>query len=338
MTIYPLALYFNTCLLGNNFRQIAIDWMENVARLGFPTAIAWAAPIPPPGEAMHPGGLEQALQELSVQEGTDNMPTSIDFDLGDDSHAYIYQKREEKNIWLCNLDVYITNTNYSQIPQFINAAASLCRHFLSKRQMTKAKLSRYGGGLSCIPEVPIAGNRNSLIITTQAEVEQNYDLPEAFFSAWDSMEQYGDKYLLLRGMDCSDDLSFLSEIIDRQWNMARAAKPGLTKYFLPHPKPEEIPIFQTEESYLNIVGYIPAEKVVEYACWVDPGFHIQGWEIYNVSELIEVEKLEDGRPVDTVRIVFPNREMAEREKRPLLDIGAQVWYYNPVGETEQIIE
>jgi hypothetical protein len=30
--------------------------------------------------------------------------------------------------------------------------------------------------------------------------------------------------------------------------------------------------------------------------------------------------------------------MAEREKRPLLDIGAQVWYYNPVGETEQIIE
>jgi hypothetical protein len=69
-----------------------------------------------------------------------------------------------------------------------------------------------------------------------------------------------------------------------------------------------------------------------------PRLHIQGWEIYNVSELIEVEKLEDGRPVDTVRIVFLNREMAEREKRPLLDIGAQVWYYNPVGETEQIIE
>jgi hypothetical protein len=58
MALYPTVLYFETCLLGNTLRRITIDWMENVVQLGFPIAIARAAPIPPLGGSMHPGGLE----------------------------------------------------------------------------------------------------------------------------------------------------------------------------------------------------------------------------------------------------------------------------------------
>lgn len=103
MTLYPDNLFLSTSLLGATLKQVTRDWMENLARLGFPTALAWAAPVPPPGGSMHPGGLEQALQALMVQEKFDNIPSSIDFDLGDDSHAYIYQKHDNKNVWGCGL-------------------------------------------------------------------------------------------------------------------------------------------------------------------------------------------------------------------------------------------
>jgi hypothetical protein len=59
---------------------------------------------------------------------------------------------------------------------------------------------------------------------------------------------------------------------------------------------------------------------------------------YNVWELIQAKGLEDGNPVDPVRVVFLNQEKTQREKRSLLEIGAQVRYYNRVEETEQITQ
>ncbi len=59
---------------------------------------------------------------------------------------------------------------------------------------------------------------------------------------------------------------------------------------------------------------------------------------YNVWELIQAKELEDGNPVDAVRFVFLNQEKTQREKRALLEIGAQVRYYNRLGETEQITQ
>ena len=348
MAVYPAYIELKTCLLGKKgqFKQVTVEWMKNLAQLGLPDVTAcaspsWEAYTPLPGGAINPGELEKIWSTLiSLAEGYDSnyRKDSFCFKFIDGSNTRIYQVINEKDFWQCELSIEISQNNTSQIPQYLPAAAELCRHYLLTNKLHQAQLYRAYGGLSIPPDPPLAGNRNTLIVTTQLEVEQNYDYPEAFFSAWDNIEQYGDKYLLMRGLDYSDDVSFLSHTIHHQWAMARSAKPGLTKYFLARPKPEEIPIIQTEESYLNIVGYIPSQKVVEYTCWVDPDFHIQGWEIYNIWELIQDKKLEDGSPVDTVRVIFLNREMAEREKRPLLDIGAQVWYYNPVGETEQIIE
>ena len=39
----------------------------------------------------------------------------------------------------------------------------------------------------------------------------------------------------------------------------------------------------------------------------------------------------------TIRIVFLEEWMAEQEKRPLLDIGCHVWFYDD-GELNEILE
>ena len=341
MTLYPFFLCLEVDLLGDSLIQVTREWMENINHQGFPSVISWACPLPSMDDPRTPGNLEQALQYLIAEPDYDNIKDGVRFDLEGGCSACIFFRKinyNNRDAWSCELRMNITDTNSSQIPEFLEAAASLCRHFLSQGQLNWARVYRLGSrGLGCIPYPPLAAGDTHLIVVTSAQIESNYEQTEVFWQAWDNIEQYQDQYLLTRGLSCVDDVSFLAHIMEWQWQLARGAKPGVTKHYRKL-NPEEMPVYQTEESYLNLVGYIPSQKVVEYTCWVDPDFHIQGWEIHEVWKLVDVKKLKDGRQVDTVRIVFLNREMAEREKRPLLDIGAQVWYYNPVGETEQIIE
>jgi hypothetical protein len=41
---------------------------------------------------------------------------------------------------------------------------------------------------------------------------------------------------------------------------------------------------------------------------------------------VKARKDRDGHPVDTVRVVFAEEWMAHRERRPLLDVGARVYF------------
>jgi hypothetical protein len=250
--------------------------MENINHQGFPSVISWACPIPSMDDPRTPGNLEQALQYLIAEPDYDNIKDGFSFDLEGGSSACIFRKINcnNRDAWPCELRINITDTNSSQIPQFLEAAASLCRHFLSQGQLNRAELYRYGGGgLNCIPYPPLAAGNTHLKVVTSAQIESNYEQTEVFWQAWDNIEQYQDQYLLTRGLSCVDDVSFLAHIIEWQWQLARGAKPGVTKHY-GKLKPEEMPVYQTEESYLNLVGYIPSQKVVEYTCWVDPGFHI----------------------------------------------------------------
>ena len=51
----------------------------------------------------------------------------------------------------------------------------------------------------------------------------------------------------------------------------------------------------------------------------------------DLSVFIDVHDVDPsrGRPVDTVRIVFLEEWMARRERRPLLDVGARVFFMDP---------
>jgi hypothetical protein len=96
---------------------------------------------------------------------------------------------------------------------------------------------------------------------------------------------------------------------------------------------------------LSYVGYEAATRTVEYAGFVartplarggeDPRFVLVR-EIHDLRALIAAKKDAEGRPVDTVRIVFPHEWMARQERRPLLDAGARVFYIDPKADAELV--
>ncbi|MGN6105663.1 MAG: hypothetical protein ACTHU0_11205, partial [Kofleriaceae bacterium] len=61
-------------------------------------------------------------------------------------------------------------------------------------------------------------------------------------------------------------------------------------------------------------------------CVLAEGDHLRGFEIYYLRSLVQNQRMQDGTPVTSVRVVFLEPWMAESEKRPLLDNGIHVFY------------
>jgi hypothetical protein len=337
MLLYPDSLDLDMRLQGNSLSELCQLCLPKLVEVGLPPIKEWEIPM---NTSRQSQGLEQKLEELRANTDDKDAPVTSHFILGDDIALYIDRRREQASVWNCSLNLFVKNHHTSEdLQSFLNSAVDFCKQLLRQTQVYNAVLRRQGGGGDFIPTVPVANKKTHLVLTTNSEVEQSYDQAEVFWKAgWSSIEEYGAKYLLLRGMNAIENLSFLSEVLPHQWDMARTAKPGLIKYYRPNPQPEEMEIFNAGEPRLNRVGYVKTEQLVEYTCYVEPDEHIQGWEIYKIRDLIKAGSLEDGRKVDGVRIVFPNCEMAEREKRPLLDVGAKVFYLNTSGEDVEITE
>lgn len=66
--------------------------------------------------------------------------------------------------------------------------------------------------------------------------------------------------------------------------------------------------------------------------------YIQGWEIFKIWIMLNKGQMKDGKEVKSVKVVFVNKEKAEREKKPLLEAGAKVIYMNEKGEEVEIRE
>jgi hypothetical protein len=47
---------------------------------------------------------------------------------------------------------------------------------------------------------------------------------------------------------------------------------------------------------------------------------------------MEAGETASGDPLNTVRVIFADRPMAFRERVPLLDAGAEVWYVDREGQ------
>lgn len=221
---------------------------------------------------------------------------------------------------------------------FLGEAASLCRTAAERTDAVKAQLIPVAGGATCIPAPPLVGHNSHIALTSEKEVEANYDSPETFWSiGWESIEELGSRRMLLRGMDVVGGPEFLRKIIDQQWLLARAAKPGKTAYFLPQPESSERGIFLSGTPRLHVVGYNQAERLVEYSCAMSRGDRIPGWQIYELWNLVQEGALSDGRLVETVRVVFFDQWAALQERRPLLDIGCRV-FHEAAGELRELTE
>lgn len=194
-----------------------------------------------------------------------------------------------------------------------------------------------------VPEPPLA-RANHLTTVTERQVVEAYDTPDYFWKMWDRVETVGDVRVCIRDLDALDDDSWLTKTFESTMGLVRLAKPKLTTYDMPS---RIVPAFAPWWEYgdfqdekagtpaLAYVGYETATRTVEltgfvtsppYARGGDNQRHVLIREIHELRALVKAKKDAEGRPIDTVRIVFPFEWMARQERRPLLDAGARVFY------------
>jgi hypothetical protein len=228
---------------------------------------------------------------------------------------------------------------YSEALAFLNEASKISRGIFESYpkafiEMKRNTVSHFA------PEPPLAKAHVYLTTLRKTEVEEKYDNPKIFYNSWDKIEGSNGILLCTRALECAESLEFKRKVYPHQWAMARAAKPKLTKYFVPQPQPEEMDFFNEESSILEPVGYDPEKQLIEYSAVLEPGQHLPPKDVYIIRHLARrKETLEpEPRPVESVRVAFPTREMAEGEARVLLDVGAKVIYLNARAEDEEITD
>ena len=284
-----------------------------------------------------PGGkkeksLERALLGLDDGAGGEDNTLSVGWEDGLSLEAALHPKRTAGKL---NLIVTLPVGKDRDFVQRSDQAGRLASFLASAFPVAEMFAVRSGGSkLRICPHPPLAITPWQMVFVSERSVAGSYDDPRAFWNAgWERREDFASGSLLVRGEFVDDDVAYLERVVPMQWKLARAAKAGLTKYFRPVYEDEVEAIYRQGESVLHPSGYVEGQRLAEFTCYVGADEHIPGWEIYGLWGIRKEGKLSDGRAVDTVRVVFADRDMALRERRPLLDIGARVFYdYTSITE------
>ncbi|HWO24162.1 MAG TPA: hypothetical protein VNO30_35710, partial [Kofleriaceae bacterium] len=227
---------------------------------------------------------------------------------------------------------------------WIQTMVQVARRTLELPAFESAAVKRTAGGFTkFVPEPPIA-RAHHFVITTEAEVAEAYDDPALFWRVWQTIDRHGEHRLCTRGLDDLDEEPWLAHTFESTMALARAAKPGLTTYYAKPYWGEEFAAwwefgdYQAEKAgypALAPVGYDPETRAFELFGFITTTPLIQGGpeprhvlvrEIYDLRTLVRRKQIREGQPLDAVNVIWPERWMAMSERRPLLDVGAHVFY------------
>lgn len=231
---------------------------------------------------------------------------------------------------------------------WLEATATFTRRAMAMPAFVRAELQRVaGGGTTFMPSPPIAGV-NHVVTTTEEEVGAAYEDPSVFWNAWTHVEQHGELRLCTRALHAVEEEDWLEDTHLSTMDLARAARANRTRYesavWLDWTKPwwdfGDIRDEWAGYPALTPTAYEPSAEMVELAGFVtkrplreggEEPRHVLIAEVHAVRKMIRAKKTSDGQPVAVVRVVFSEEWMARQERRPLLDVGAQV-YFRSGGE------
>jgi hypothetical protein len=220
------------------------------------------------------------------------------------------------------------------LPSFVETL----RHLGRSSVVQSGLVHRVHGGAFVLPKPPFSDPADHAVLVRPDDIAAAYEDPAVYWSSWSVVEDHGALRFAARALDALSGAQLLREIQDRQWQLARAARPGRTKFFNVNLDPDERPIYLQGPARLTPTGYDAARSEAVYSTAVGPGEHIQGYEIDALNQLLIAQRLADGRPVLSARVIFSERAAALREKRPLLDVGAKVAYLDDSGALEELSE
>ena len=223
-----------------------------------------------------------------------------------------------------------------RVRRSLASAVAVVRALIKDCPVVRAHVERSANVFA--PAPPHAMPGHVLFIAERAEIERDYVDPDVYWSAWEQATELSNgRVLLTRALGVVDEIEYKRRTYPAAWAMARAAKPGLTHYT--HHQVNELTAGERElvnsgEPTLTQLGYHAAEQWIEFTAMVPDGAHILPHEIFLLRDLMVARKVPDGRPLQSVRVTFPNRAMAEREARLLHDVGVTVQYFSDVGTWE----
>jgi hypothetical protein len=226
---------------------------------------------------------------------------------------------------------------FEQLTDLLRSCAAMVVALTRDWPVSRVTLVRQGEpGLACVPRPPVLGRDSHVAVVTSQEIAAAYENEEAVLAAWQDRQQISGRWVLFRGLESLANEDFLRILIDSQWALARAARPKLTKYVDLRLEPHEEAVYRAGSPTLTPVAHIAQGNVVEFTCTPPHGEFIRGWEVFNLRHLIKTGALDDGRKVETVRVMFLDKETAVANKRPLLDIGVRVAYADERGEPSYV--
>ena len=208
-------------------------------------------------------------------------------------------------------------------PQWLQTMASLASAVAQRPGTERIQLSRDAGS-NIAPKPPLAKNCH-LVLTTIAAVSDDYEDPDAFWSAWDEIEPHADRMICKRGFEAVDEAAWLRRTADDSLAMARAARPGRTAFYRAHADLEP----WLASTSLAPLRYLLATRTLELAF---TGAH----EHITIRDLQDIQSRTDeqGRPVARFVVEFADEATARREARPLLDNNVHVRF--PGGELSDV--
>lgn len=199
-------------------------------------------------------------------------------------------------------------------------------------------VERVGTGVKCIPALRLTGGPSYMVVADDTALAWAFERPDAVIGEgdWDG-RKINDCWLLSRAMHAETNVELLEAIQDGQWALTRLAKPGQARYdTIEQPQPEEEAIFLASARQVLAVGYDATARTATFSCAPATGTHIDGWEILALRQIVLDRRLETGEAVERVEVIFPDRATAVQERRPLLDVGVHVLFYDENGRRVEL--
>jgi hypothetical protein len=191
-------------------------------------------------------------------------------------------------------------------------------------------------GTAYAPSPPLAQVASFVRLVSGREVEAAYVDSDAYWAAWPEQQAIdAERRLLARALDVADELAFKQATYPQQWALARAAKPGLTRYGSlappalgkPYLHPYERSWLESGQGVIAATHYRVGDALVDVSAWSQPGTHIAAREVAQLLRWLSQGRLDSGETVKEIRVTFPDRAQAEPQKRVLIDIGCRVFCY-----------
>lgn len=201
---------------------------------------------------------------------------------------------------------------FTRVIEQVGGAAEAWTEFLDARS-----------AFQFMPSPPLARDR-LIYAGPVAKITAAYDCEASFRAGWHAVRELGAHRLCTRALDLED---VPAQLFPLSWTLARHVKVEGTEYpsTLRTRTPGERALVDAEPSRLDAARYDEMSATYVYRVALAPGQRLSARDILGIRNLLAFEEDERDRPVLGVRVEFDDRGAAERERRPLIDIGAEVW-------------